>query len=183
MRKKFLPILLSFFLAGCLSWSSPEELDRLVKEDPDFRQMITQRDQVHNQVKLIKDDLLAKKRAMDAEVEKMRNTYDAQSKEADQKIEKLEALIAVHRSTLKKELDIAEQESAAKVAELKELMGTYNDIKRVSKSKGINFTLKDKQVFREHVLELSEKINRLNERVQELRLQIRLKKQKIYFLK
>lgn len=182
MLKNFLALFFVAFFSGCNVYG-PEELDRLIKEDPIFKQMIASRDQVHSQIRLIKDDLLTRKKSMDGQIEKLRNEFDIYSREQNQKIQKLETIIEASRAALRKDIEAAEEEMEAKSKELKDYLGTYNDIRQLGRSKGITIPQKEKQVWQERLLELSEKINRLNERVQELKLQIRLKKQKISFLK
>ena len=61
--------------------NSPEELDRLTKEDPVFKQMILQRGQAKARAQLIREDLLGRKKTMDAEIDKLRQTV-ASSPEA-----------------------------------------------------------------------------------------------------
>ncbi len=48
--------------------------------------------------------------------------------------------------------------------------------------KGITLSAQDKKRWSEHVLMLNEKIRPLSEDIQELKLQVRLKKQKIAYL-
>ncbi|MBI2094558.1 MAG: hypothetical protein HYT89_00105 [Candidatus Omnitrophica bacterium] len=177
----FFAVLLA--VGGC-AFEGPEELGRLVKEDPEFRQMIAARDQVHSQIKLIKDDLLSKKRTIDAQVERLRNDYDVYAKEQNVKIEKMRASVEANRDFLRKEIEIAEARLAARDKEIKSYQKTLGDVKdMLRESKGINLSSQEKQKWEERVLMLSEKIRPLSEEIQELKLQIRLKKRKIGFLR
>src|SRR3989338_7482984 len=92
MAKKYFLLGFLFLLAGCSAYG-PEELDRLTKEDPHFKQMIIARDQMHAQMHAVKEDLLAKKQGMDAQIDKLRAEYDAYAKLQNQKIEKYQAAI------------------------------------------------------------------------------------------
>ncbi len=182
--KRFLIVILCLLsLSGCAPYG-PEELDRLTKEDPRFKQMILTRDQIHAQIHAIKDDLLAKKKAMDAEISRFRREYDAYSKAQNLKIEKYEAAIEANRNTLKREIDTASAQLAAKVAELEGYQKTTVDVKKVlEESKGLRISAEEKQKWEERLLMLSEKMRPLADELQELKLEMRLKKRKIGFLK
>lgn len=168
---------------GC-STNSPEEMDRLAKEDPAFRQMIIARDQVHAQIHAIKEDLLAKKRVLDSQVEKLRAEYDAYAKTQNAKIEKYLSVIEVDRNLLKRQLGASVAHLESKQTELQGYQKTLADVKKVLReSKGISLSGQEKQKWEERILMLSEKIRPLTDEIQELKLQIRLRKQKIGFLK
>ena len=170
-------------LAGCAP-QSPEELDRLIKEDVAFKQMITARDQAHVQISLIKQDLLARKKLADAQVEKLRADYDAAAKAMNKKIEQLQAAIGTNRDLLKREIDLAASEVEAKQGELGGYKKTLSDVQKVlHESKGITLSKAERQKWEERILMLSEKMRPLIDEINELKLQIRLKKQKIQYLK
>jgi hypothetical protein len=119
MSARFVPL----FAAACVLFSgcalqSPEELERLVKEDPTFKQMIGQRDQAHAQIALIKQDLLTRKKTVDAQAEKLRAEYEANARVLNQKIEQLRAAIESHRQILKRDIDAASAQVEAKQTEL-----------------------------------------------------------------
>ena len=155
-----------------------------MKEDPSFKQMIVARDQMHAQMRLIKEDLLARKEALDSQVDKLRAEYDATAKLQNQKIEKYHVVIDANRSLMKKDIEIAAARLASKQTEVDGYNKTLLDIKKVLKeSKGITFSVQDKQRWEEKILLLSEKIRPLNDEVEDLNLQIRLKKRKISFLR
>ena len=174
----------SLFLSGCLFQESPEELDRLTKEDPTFKQMIQSRDQARGQIRLIKDDLLEKKKTLDAEVEKLRAAYDLYAKAQNKKVDQFRAMIETNHDLLKQQL---EQESA-RMQEKQVEMGGYEktlaDVRKVlTEGKGLSLSKTERQKWEERILMLSEKVRPLVDEIQELKLQIRLKKQKIQFLK
>ena len=180
-RKHFL-FVFSIFLAGCGSYG-PEELDRLTKEDPNFKQMILARDQAHGQMRAIREELLAKKQAMDAQVDQLRAEYDAFAKLQNQKIEKYRTSVDTNRQLLKKDIEIDETRLALKQTELEGYSKTLADVRKVLKeSKGITFSTQEKQKWEEKTLLLSEKMRPLKEEIEDLMLQIRLKKRKISFL-
>ena len=180
--KKFAVLSIFMVLAGCSSYG-PEELDRLTKEDPAFKQMIVTRDQLHAQMHLIKEDLLAKKRVMDTEIDRLRTQYDAYAKLQNQKIEKYQTAIDSNRTILKHDSEIAEARLDSKRTELDGYRKTLGDVQKVLKeSKGITFSAQEKEKWQEKVLLLSEKIRPLKEDIEDLNLQIRLKKRKISFL-
>ena len=177
----FVPVFL-FTLSSC-NGNSPEELDRLVKEDPSFRQMIESRDQAHSQMRLIKDDLLLKKKGVDAQVQKMRQDYDNYAKLQNKKIAQNESVITANRNNLKDQIEKMSLELEAKQKELAGYEETLADVKKVVReSKGIRLSGPERQKWEERILMLSEKIRPLSEEIQELKLQIRLKKKKIHFL-
>lgn len=183
MPRLLLLFFLSLNLAGCLQ-ESPEELNRLIKEDPEFKQRIVARDQAHRQIQLIKQDLLSRKNALDTQFRKMRAEYDAYAKEENRKIDQFRASIEVHRDQLKKEVEAASASLETKQEELAGYQKTLTDVKKVlTESKGITLSKTERQKWEERVLMLSEKIRPLTEEIQEIRLKIRLKKQKIGFLK
>ena len=183
MKHAALLFILSFVLTGCLT-ESPEELDRLIKEDPAFKQMIASRDQTHREILLIKQDLLGRKKVLDAQLNKMRSDYDAYAKMQNKKIDQHRASIEAHRIRLKKEIELASVSMEEKQVELAGYQKTLADVKKVlTESKGISLSKAEKQKWEERVLMLSEKTRPLSEEIQELRLEIRLKKQKIGFLK
>lgn len=181
LRKYFLLVFFLLF-AGC-SVYGPEELDRLTKEDPHFKQMIIARDQLHAQMSAIKADMLTKKQAMDAQMDKFRNEYDAYAKLQNQKIEKCQALIDASRNLLKKEIETAEASMEAKRMELAGYSKTLADVRNLLRaSKGITFSSQEKLKWDEKILLLSEKIRPLKDEIEDLNLQVRLKKSKISFL-
>ena len=182
MRRGILFFLTGLALCGCSSYG-PEELDRLAKEDPQFRQMILARDQAHRQMRLIKDELLAKKQLLDAQVGRLRRDYDAYAKVQNLKAEKHRATIDANRELLRRQMETLDARLGSKSAELAGHEKTLEDVKKVLKeSKAVNLSLSEKQKWEERMLMLSEKIRPLQDEIQELKLQIRLKKQKIGFL-
>ena len=171
-------------MAGCIFQESPEELDRLTKEDPVFKQMIAARDQARGQIHLIKDELLNKKKALDAEVEKLRGAYDAYAKAQNKKIDQFRALIEANHDLLKQQLERDGAHLEEKRVEMTGYEKTLSDVKKVlTEGKGLSLSKAERQKWEERILMLSEKIRPLADEIQELKLQIRLKKQKIQFLK
>ena len=184
MKKRHLFFLfVSFFLSGCLFQENPEELDRLTKEDPAFKQIIQARDQAHDQIRLIKENLLSKKQTMDAEAEKLRAGYDAYAKAQNKKIDQFRGTIEANRNLLKQQL---EQQSASMQGKQEEVAGYEKSLAAVRRvlqgGKGLSLSKTERQKWEERVLMLSEKIRPLVDEIQELKLQVRLKKQKIQFL-
>lgn len=172
------------FLVPACAFYGPEELDRLMKEDSAFKRMIMQRDQVRAEIRMMKDDLLAKKKAMDAQVDKLRHEYDLYAKAQNQKIEKYQVVIDVNRAVMKRGIEAAETSLEAKIAEVGGYEKTLSDVKKVlNETKGIGLSGQEKQKWQERVMMLTEKMRPLSEEIQELKLQIRLKKRKINFLK
>ncbi len=184
MKKILLSLfLLCFFAAGCQWNRNPDELGRLTKEDPAFKQMMLQRDAAHAQIARIKEDLLSRKKVLDAEVERLRGQYDLYAKAQNRKIEQFRVAIEVNRSRLKGEIELAEASIEKKQAELEGYQKTLVDVVHVLKeSKGISLSSQEKKKWEERVLMLNEKIRPLSEEIQDLKLQISLKKQKIGYL-
>ena len=183
MRKLFLFFLVVSLTAGCASYG-PEELDRLMKEDPQFRQMIVTRDKAHAEIRDIKEDLLAKKRTLDTQVEKLRREYDIYAKAQNLKVEQYSAAIEASRALLKREIEGAAAKLQARLTELDGYQRTLTDVKKVIKeSKGFNLSEAERQRWEERVLLLSEKVRPLLDEIQDIKLHIRLKKQKMFFLK
>lgn len=182
MRRILALLLAGLALGGCFP-ESPEELERLIKEDPAFKQLIARRDEARLQIRTIKNDLLAKKQAMDSQVQRLRSEYDAYAKTQTKKIEQARASIDASREQLKREAEQAGASLEQKTAELAGYQKTLTDVKKVlTEGKGITLSKAERQKWEERILMLSEKIRPLSEEIQELRLQIRLKKQKIGFL-
>ena len=170
-------------LTGCWWWQNPEELERLTKEDPVFKQMIIARDQARGQEHLIKEDLLLKKKILDGQVEKLRAEYDVYAKAQNKKIEQYQATIESNRDLLKRQIESASTELETRQKDVEEYEKTLAGIKKLLReSKGVTFSGQEKKKLEEKALILSEKIQPMADHVQELKLQIRLKKQKIYFL-
>jgi hypothetical protein len=184
MRRLFAFFLLvPFFLSGCLLTESPEELERLTKEDPSFEKMILSRNQVHSQISLIKNDLLTRKKAVDAETERLRAAYDAYARAQQQKIGGLRGTIEGYRHALKSQIETAEARLEAKQIEVEGYRKTLGDVRQMLKeSKGIELSAKERQKWDERILMLTEKIRPLEDEIRELRLEIRLKNQKIRYL-
>ena len=177
-------LLSCLFLSGCLLQESPEELDRLIKEDPSFKQMVVARDQAHGQIHLIKNELLNKKKILDAEIGKFRSEYDAYAKTQNKKIEQFRATIETNRSLLRRQLEQNGAHMEEKQSELAGYEKTLLDVRKVLKEgKGISFSKAERQKWEERILMLIEKIRPLVDDIQDLKLQIRLKKQKIQYLK
>ena len=182
MKKFFLFFVLALTLGGC-AVNNPEELERLTKEDASFKQMITTRDRMHADVKLIKDDLLVKKRAMDAQVDKMRQDYDAYAKAQNVKIDKYKTVLDTYRKTLQKDIEAAGVSLDAKENELAGYQKTLQDVKKVlSEGKGITISPAEKEKWEERIVLLGEKMRPLADEIQDLKLKIRLHKKKIGFL-
>lgn len=171
------------FLSGCLVTESPEELERLTKEDPVFEKMILGRNQVHQQIASIKTDLLNRKKAVDAETMRLRSEYDALSKAQQLKIQNLRGAIENHRRTLKHQIETAEARLEAKQIEVEGYRKTLADVRTMLKnSKGIELSAKERQKWDERILMLTEKIRPIEDEIRELKLEIRLKNQKIRYL-
>ena len=180
--KHLLYILVPLFIAGC-SANNPEELERLIKEDAGFRQMVQVRDQMHTEIRTIKNDLLTRKKTMDAQIDHLRQEYDVYAKAQNLKIDKYQANIEANRNLLKREADTASAQLAAKKTELDGYQKTLSDVKKVlGSSKGIKLSNQEKQKWEERVLMLSEKIRPLTDDIGQLEIQIRLKKSKASFL-
>ncbi len=170
-------------LAGCSPYG-PEELDRLMKEDPDFKLMVATRDQMSQQMRLIKDDLLAKKKGMDAQVGKLRQDYDTFAKSQNVKIEKFKAVSETNRNQLAQEI----QTAAARLKDKGQELRRYEEIMKgwkglLKNSKSTEISSRDKQKWEEDILRLEEKMRPLKEVIEELKIQIRLKKRKLSFLR
>ena len=182
MVKKYTVLFFFLTLTGCSSYG-PEELDRLTKEDPEFKQMIIARDQMRAQMQLLKEDLLVKKRTLDNQVDHLRAQYDATAKLANQKMDQCQAAIDANRALLKHEIEVSQMRQIAKREEFEGYRKTLSDVQRVLKeSKGITFSSQEKQKWQEKLLLLSEKMRPLQEAIEDLGLEIRLKKRKISFL-
>ncbi|OGW92019.1 MAG: hypothetical protein A3D28_06370 [Omnitrophica bacterium RIFCSPHIGHO2_02_FULL_63_14] len=178
------PVFFAFLLllAGC-SVQRPEEFDRLLKEDPHFAQMISARDQARQEIQALKKDLLAKKKAMDAEIERLRGEYDAYARTQNQKVAKYEAYLSAARSVLRREVDTAEAQLEAKRTELKGYRETLDQVKKMSRgAKGIKITPDEKERWEDRSLLLSEKIRPLEDDIRQLQADIQLKKKKIAYL-
>ena len=182
MKKIFPLLFLASVLSGCAT-QNPEELDRLTKEDPVFKQMIEARDRMRGDTKLIKDDLLLKKRGLDIQVEKLRHDYDAHAKAQNVKIEKYRSALEVYRRALAKDIDDAALSLQRKQDELSGYQKTLQDVRKVmNEGKGINIPAQEKQKWLERILLLNEKMQPLTDEIQDLKLKIRLNKKKTGFL-
>jgi hypothetical protein len=182
---KRLPIILFFacVISGCMPYG-PEELDRLTKEDAEFKKMIVQRDQIHSDIRLIKDDLLVKKKTMDVQIQKLRQEYDVYSKSQNIKIEKLKSVIDSRRHGVNQEIESASNALSAKETELRGYQDTLSQVRKMLREgRGISLSSQEKQKWEERTLALTEKMRPLADEIQELKLQIRLKKQKASFLR
>ena len=161
----------------------PEELDRLTKEDPEFKKMIELRDQIHNDISLIKNDLLSKKKTMDAQSEKLHQEYEIYAKNQNMKIEKMKQVVAAKRDLLNHDIEAASNALGLKETELKGYQDTLDQVRKMlTESKGLNLSSVEKQKWEERTLMLSEKMRPLSDEIQDLKLQIRLKKRKVGFL-
>jgi hypothetical protein len=184
MSARFAALWILCVLSSGCALQSPEELERLVKEDPTFKQMIGARDQAHVQMALIKQDLLTRKKAMDVQVEKLRAEHAAVAATYNKKIEQLRASIESHRQILKRDIESASAQVEAKSTELAGYQKTLADVRKVlHESKGITLSKAERQKWEERVLMLSEKMRPLTDEINELKLQIRLKKQKVQYLR
>lgn len=181
MRHILFMAFLAASVTGCAQYG-PEELDRLVKEDPNFRQMIVLRDQSRSQIRAIKNDLLVKKKAVDAQVERLRGEYDSTAKTQNQRIEKLRLGIAANRNQLRREVETAEAQLKAKEEEWKGLRETLEDVKKMQRDKEISLSASEKTKWDERALMLSEKMRPLEEEILELKIRTKLNKRKISFL-
>ena len=175
-------VIFCLLFAGCAQ-ESPEELERLTKEDPAFKQMILARDQARGQIRLIKDELLSRKKQLDAQVDKLRADYDTVAKAQNNKIEQLRGAVETNRNLLKKEIELGSASLEEKQNEWNGYQKTLSDVQKVlHEGKGISFSKTERQKWEERILMLSEKIRPLTEEMQELKLQLRLKKQKVQYL-
>ena len=183
MKRLSAALLACLLFTGCLG-ENPEELNRLVKEDPAFKQMVAARDEAQRQVQLIKQDLLSKKNIVNDQVGKLRTEYDAYSKIQSAKIAQYRATIDANRTVLKREVEAAGTALEEKTAELAGYQRTLADVKKVlTEGKGLALSKSEKQKWQERILLLSEKMRPLVEEIQDLRLRIRLKRQKIGYLR
>ena len=183
MKRLFVVLVAGLSLMGCLG-ENPEELTRLVKEDPAFKQMITARDEAQRQVQTIKQDLLSKKNNADGQIAKLKEDYQTYAKTQTQKMEQFRATIEANRSQLKHEAEVAVTSLQEKLAELASYERTLADVKKVlTEGRGLALSKTERQKWEERILLLSEKMRPLNEQIQDLRLRIRLKKQKIGYLR
>lgn len=170
-------------LSGCSTYG-PEELERLKKEDPSFAQVIASRDQIHGEIRAIKNDLLSRKRTTDAQVDKIRNDYDLYAKAQNEKIEKYRAAIDASRNLLQREIETGSKQLEAKVTELAGYQKTLAEVRKMLRdSRELNLSGKSRQKWEERAMMLSEKMRPLAEEIQDLRSEIRLKKRKIYFIR
>lgn len=170
-------------LAGCASYG-PEELERLKKEDPSFAQVIASKDHIHEQIRIIKNDLLSRKNAADIQIDRIRGEYDLYAKSQNEKIEKYRAAIDASRNLLQREVETGAKQLEAKVTELAGYQKTLAEVRKMLRdSRGLNLTGKSRQKWEERALMLSEKMRPLAEEIEDLRSEIRLKKRKIYFIR
>jgi hypothetical protein len=183
MRRAFVLFCIPLVLSGCLFTESPEELERLTKEDAAFEKMILARNQVHQQVGVIRQDLLTRKKALDAETNRLRSEYNALEHAQQQKIQALRNTIESNRRALKSQIDTAEARLEAKQIEVEGYRKTLTDVRQMLReSKGIELSKKERQKWDERILMLTEKIRPIEDEMRELRLEIRLKNQKVRYL-
>ena len=176
-------LILSLTLAGCLQ-ESPEELARLTKEDPVFKQMILSRDQAHAQSRLIKEDLLERKKTMDDQIGKLRSDYDVIAKQQNKKMDQYGASIEQNANRLRKEIEAQSQSQSEKEVIFGSDQRKLAEVRKIlQESKGFKLTKTERQQWEERALLLTEKMRPLAEEIQDLKLQIRLKKQKIRYLR
>lgn len=169
--------------AGCASYG-PEELDRLVKEDPNFRQMLVARDQMRAEIRLIKQGLFERKKVADVQIQKVRQEYEQHAKSENEKILKYQAVIETNRNVLRRDIETSEAQAAAKRAELERLQKTLGEVEKVlSESRDIRLSAEERQKWEERRLMISEKIRPLSDDIAELEIRIRLNKRKLGFLK
>jgi predicted nucleic acid-binding Zn-ribbon protein len=116
-------------------------------------------------------------------VDKLREEYAAYSRAQNLKMEKYQAMIDAERAALKTEIENDNGSLDAKTKELGGYEKTLSDVKQMLEGKNIRLSPQEKEKWQERILMLSEKMRPLTEEIQELKLQIRLKKQKIGFLK
>lgn len=187
MRPIFFPLsFLILFLSGCNSYNSTasEELDRLTKEDPQFKEMMDSRNEAHRQIRAVKGQILEKKKVIDAKVSQLRKEYDAYVKENNITIEKYRSTIEANRNVLRREIEAGRAKLAAMAKELDGYQKTLGDVRKViSNGKGIDFSAEERKKWEERVLLLSEKIKPLADAIEEAKLSLRLKEQKMNFLK
>lgn len=183
MPKRFFIIaLLSFSVAGCAP-NNPEELERLMKGDSNFRQMITSREHMRSEIRKIKDDLLVRKKFMDMQIDKLRGIYDAYAKVQNQKVEKYQANVDANRNFVKRQGDTLQAQLKAKETELEALGKTLSEITNVLRgSKSIALTPQEKQRWEERKLMQSEKMRPLADDIEDLKAQIDLAKKKSAYL-
>ncbi len=156
----------------------------MMKEDPNFKQMITVRDSMHSQIRSIRSDLLSKKKVVDSQIEKIRQEYDSYAKAQNIKIEQCQSAVDTNRNLLKHEVETAGAQLNAKLTEKDGYEKTLSDIKKVLReSKSISITKKERDKWEERMLMLSEKIRPLAEEIEDLKVQISLKKKKMSYLK
>lgn len=171
------------WICGCSPYG-PEELDRLVKEDPLFGKMVHSRDEARHQIRSIRQEMLSRKQTLDAEVRRLRDQYDAYVKGQNRKIEQYQQTIDTNRNILQNEVETQSALLEAKETELRNHQRTLSDVQKVLKeSQSIRLTDSEKQKWQERVLLLSEKVRPLAEEIEELRAAIRLKKRKIGYLR
>ncbi len=183
MPNKLLPFLILVILSACAR-VNPEELDRLTKEDPAFKQMILARDQMRVQIRSLKDDLLNRKKTIDAQVDRLRAEYDAYAKAQNQIIEKCQAAVEANVNLLRRDVETASAQLEAKKTELNGHERSLADVRKLLKeSKAIRLSTQEKQKWEERIQMISEQIRPLREDIQNLELEIRLKKQKINYLR
>ena len=155
-----------------------------MKEDPAFKQMVLARDQAHRQILLIKQDLLERKKLTDTQVEKLRADYDTVAKEQNKKIDQWRASIERNRERLKHEIDEASLSLEEKQAEFSGHQNKLSEVRKVLKeSKGFHLSKTERQQWEERAVMITEKMRPLAQDIQDLKLQVRLKKQKIQYLR
>ena len=170
-------------LAGCTSYG-PEELDRLTKEDPNFKQMIAERDRMNGEIGVIKGEMLRRKRVMDAEVGRLRAEFDLFAREQNRKVEQYRSVIETSRNVLRRDVETSAARLEAKEAELDRLRASSGEVDKVLKqSKDIKLSSSEREKWEERRLMISEKIRPLEDDILELKASIRLNKRKISFLK
>ena len=154
-----------------------------MKSDPNFRQMIVSRGHMRGEIRKIKDDLLARKKLMDAQIDKLRAVYDATAKVQNQKIEKYQQNIDTNRNDVKRQGETLQAQLKAKETELAAFQSTLSEIGNVLKgSKSISLTTQEKQRWEERKLMQSEKMRPLAEEIEDLKVQIELAKKKSAYL-
>ena len=85
---------------------------------------------------------------------------------------------------MKKNMELESASLEGKQNELDGYQKTLSDVRKVlHESKGISLSKTERQKWEERILMLSEKMRPLLDEIQELKLQIRLKKQKIQYLR
>lgn len=157
-----------FLVIGC-EYVDKESLDKIIQEDPLFRDILVKKQELDSKIDALLTQLREAKGKADASIRAIQEDFDKQRKEIDSRINGLKKELEPQRMKIRQELETLRITISTKKAVLRDLENTRRNLTNlINQQKAVNVTSEDMTKWQERLAALNSQIDPLIGEIREL---------------